>query len=99
MAYQGVSVIISKEPCPLFANKVGIGKKRLPFQVDLEKCTNCRACINEIACPAFHLDNDRPAIREDVCIGCSVCSQICSEKAIRPSKGNLTKKTPSVRPC
>jgi indolepyruvate ferredoxin oxidoreductase, alpha subunit len=84
MAFPGVSVIISKEPCPLFANKVGIGKKRLLFQVDQEKCTNCRDCINEIACPAFYLEDDRPAISADVCIGCSVCSQICSEKAIRP---------------
>jgi indolepyruvate ferredoxin oxidoreductase alpha subunit len=86
MAYEGVSVIISKEYCPLFANRVGIGKKRLPFRVDMERCTNCRDCINEIACPAFYLDNDHPAINPDVCIGCAVCSQICSEKAIRPTK-------------
>jgi indolepyruvate ferredoxin oxidoreductase alpha subunit len=86
MAHEGVSVIISKELCPLFANRVGIGKKRLPFQVDLEKCTNCRDCINEIACPAFYLDKEHPVINPDVCVGCAVCSQICSEKAIRPVK-------------
>ena len=86
MAHEGVSVIISKEICPLFANSVGLGKKRLPFRVDLETCTNCRDCINEIACPAYYLDSDHPAINPDVCIGCAVCSQLCSEKAIRPVK-------------
>jgi len=49
-------------------------------------CTNCRDCINEIACPAFYLDDDHPVINEDMCIGCAVCSQICTEKAIRPMK-------------
>jgi len=87
MAYDGVSVIISKEICPLFANRLGgIVKRRLTFQVDLEKCTNCRDCINEIACPAFHLGDGHPAINPEVCIGCSVCSQICPEKAIKAAK-------------
>ena len=84
MSYKGVSVIISKEICPLFAKRVGVAKKRLPFRVDLDKCTNCRDCINEIACPAFYLAHGDPTINTELCIGCSVCSQICSEKAIKP---------------
>ena len=70
----------------MFAKRVGIAKRRLPFQVDRETCTNCRDCINEIACPAFYLDNGNPAINEDMCIGCAVCSQICTENAIKPMK-------------
>jgi len=86
MAHEGVSVIISKELCPLFAKGAGIAPKRPLFRVDLEGCTNCRDCINEIACPAFFLENGSPAINTDLCTGCSVCAQICAEKAIKPIK-------------
>ena len=86
MMHDGVSVIISKQICPLYARRIGIAKKQIFFTVDVEKCTNCRDCINEIACPAFYLDGDYPAIDANMCEGCAVCSQICLEKAITPGK-------------
>ncbi len=86
MAYVGVSVIIAKEPCPLLAKRVGLAKKRKPFEVDVDKCTNCRLCITEIACPAFYLIDDHPAISAAQCPSCGLCVQICPENAIKVAK-------------
>ena len=86
MAYEGVSVIIAKEPCPLLTKKLGLSKKRKPFEVDVDKCTNCRACITEIACPAFCLIDDHPAISPALCVSCGLCVQICPVNAIKVAK-------------
>jgi len=85
--YDGLSVIISKEICPLFARATGKGRKAKPFTVNLEKCKNHRDCINTLACPAMFLEGDRVAINKNLCIGCAVCAQVCPENAITPVKG------------
>ena len=87
MEYDGVSVIISKEFCPLFARAIGQLKKSRPFYVNHEKCKNHRDCLNKLACPAMFLEGDRVEINDSLCIGCSVCAQICPENAILRSKG------------
>ncbi len=82
--HQGVSVIISREICALYAK--GLKKlKARPFYVS-DKCKNHRTCLNELACPAFFLENDRPTINPAQCVGCAVCAQICPENAILPLK-------------
>jgi indolepyruvate ferredoxin oxidoreductase, alpha subunit len=86
MAYDGVSVVISREFCPLFARATGRLKKARPFQINREKCRNHRDCIEKLACPAMYLDGDRVEINADMCIGCAVCAQICPENAILPVK-------------
>ncbi|MBF0524324.1 MAG: indolepyruvate ferredoxin oxidoreductase subunit alpha [Deltaproteobacteria bacterium] len=86
VAFQGVSVIISKEICPLFARQVGQAKKAKPFVVNQEKCKKHRICINQVACPAFYLEGDQVMINKNQCIGCAVCAQVCPENAIVPSK-------------
>lgn len=87
MEYDGVSVIISKEFCPLFARAIGQLKKSRPFYVNHEKCKNHRDCLNKLACPAMFLEGDQVEINDNLCIGCSVCAQICPENAILRSKG------------
>ena len=84
--YDGVSVIISKEFCPLFARATGQQKKVRPFQVDQDKCKNHRDCINKLACPAMFLEGERVEINSDLCIGCTICAQVCPENAILPLK-------------
>ena len=84
LAYQGVSVIISQEPCTLYAKSLKQLKPRA-FTVS-SKCKNHRDCINEIACPAFYLDGEAVKINADQCVGCAVCAQICPENAITPLK-------------
>lgn len=86
MKYEGVSVIISEEVCPLFARRIGELPKRPVFQVDQDKCKNHRDCVNYLACPAFYLEGENVMINPDLCIGCTVCGQVCPENAIRPVK-------------
>jgi indolepyruvate ferredoxin oxidoreductase, alpha subunit len=84
--YDGLSVIISKEICPLYAKTAGKARKARPFTVNLEKCKKHRNCINLLACPAMFLDGDNVAIDKNQCIGCTLCAQVCTENAIAPVK-------------
>jgi len=86
MEYDGMSVIISKELCPLFAKATGQFKKTKPFYVNHNKCKNHRDCINLLACPAMYLDGEQVEVDKNLCIGCSVCAQVCPENAILPLK-------------
>jgi len=86
LAYDGISVIIAREYCPLFAKATGQLKEAKAFYVNPDKCKNHRDCINLLACPAMYLEGDRPAIDPNMCIGCTVCAQVCPENAILPIK-------------
>jgi indolepyruvate ferredoxin oxidoreductase alpha subunit len=84
--YDGISVIVSREFCPLFARATGQLKRSRPFHVNRDKCKNHRDCINLLACPAMFLEGEEVRINEDLCTGCSVCAQVCPENAILPVK-------------
>ncbi|MGD9216962.1 MAG: indolepyruvate ferredoxin oxidoreductase subunit alpha [Desulfobacteraceae bacterium] len=86
LAFDGVSVIISREPCPLHVGRLKKRKAKV-FTVDQEKCKLHRNCLTEYACPAFYVADDTVNINPELCIGCAVCAQICPEHAIRPQKG------------
>jgi len=79
----GVSVIITRGACALVSarekRKKGIPK--IPFEIDYNKCTKCRVCIDEFGCPAI-VWTDKPWIDPILCDGCGVCAQICPEYAI-----------------
>ena len=82
--YEGVSVIISRETCSLYARALKMARGK-PFFVST-KCKNHRDCINDLACPAFFIEDERVNIDASICMGCSVCAQICPENAIVPLK-------------
>jgi indolepyruvate ferredoxin oxidoreductase alpha subunit len=82
--FPGVSVVISQELCTLYGKSLKKVKAR-PFYVS-DKCKNHRHCINELACPAFYIENDRAKIDPSLCVGCAVCAQVCPENAILPLK-------------
>ena len=88
MREPGVSVLISKSPCPLFENRMLGKKQKIVFEVD-ESCDLCKKCLEEVGCPAFVWE--RPAegesrirINAAMCSGCSVCAQMC--KSIKPRR-------------
>lgn len=83
--FEGVSVVIARQDCVLQARSLKKQTGR-PFRVDPQKCANHRNCINDLACPAFYMDEDRVCIDESICTGCSVCAQVCPENAIVPVK-------------
>jgi len=84
LEYKGVSVILSQEPCALYAKSMKMLKPRA-FKVS-DRCVNHRDCINTIACPSFYLEDGKVKIDADTCVGCAVCAQICPENAITPLK-------------
>ena len=84
LVFKGVSVIIAKKKCTLYAASLKQIKDRAFYISD--KCKDHKTCINEIACPAFYLQDDRVKINPDMCVACATCSQICPEKAILPLK-------------
>jgi len=84
LAFKGVSVIISQEPCALYAKSLKLLKPRA-FRVT-DRCKDHKDCINTIACPSFSIEDGRVTIDADTCVGCAVCAQICPENAITPLK-------------
>jgi indolepyruvate ferredoxin oxidoreductase alpha subunit len=84
LEYKGVSVILSQEPCALYAKSMKMLKPRA-FKVS-DRCKNHRDCINSIACPSFYIEDDTVKIDANTCVGCAVCAQICPENAIIPLK-------------
>jgi indolepyruvate ferredoxin oxidoreductase alpha subunit len=84
--HDGLSVIISREFCPLFSKAIGQKKRSRPFHVNLEKCKSHRLCLDKLGCPAMFLEGEQVMIDKNQCTGCSVCAQICPENAILPLK-------------
>jgi indolepyruvate ferredoxin oxidoreductase alpha subunit len=84
LEYKGVSVIISQEPCALYAKSLKLLKPKA-FMVS-DKCLDHKDCINSIACPSFYIEDNKVKIDADTCVGCALCAQICPENAIRPLK-------------
>jgi indolepyruvate ferredoxin oxidoreductase alpha subunit len=82
--FEGVSVVISREICTLYANSLKLAKRR-PFHVSA-KCKDHKVCMTDLACLAFYIWNDRVKIDPNLCTGCAVCAQICPENAILPLK-------------
>ena len=84
--FDGVSVVISDQPCALIARKKGLWKN--PYYVDKDRCRGwlcqeCRACIALLGCPAIVWEKGKAKIIEEICSGCGVCAQICPNDAIK----------------
>lgn len=84
MKRPGVSVIITTRPCALNFKVVNP-----PFYVDENICIGCRSCVNT-NCPPINMqkyegiESLKSHINADMCVGCSVCSQVCPVGAIKP---------------
>jgi len=72
MAAPGPSVIIARRPCILLKSS----KPNPPLSIDQEKCTGCAMCM-KIGCPAISMKDKKAGINHTLCVGCSVCTQLC----------------------
>lgn len=85
LQYDGVAVVISKYPCVLI--KTEKSKKKAVMDVDPEKCDKCMKCLKNLTCPAIGIsEDDYVNIDSSMCKGCTVCIQMCPEKAIKVKK-------------
>jgi indolepyruvate ferredoxin oxidoreductase alpha subunit len=80
--YDGVAVIVSKGPCALLdvRDKIRAGET-IPVYYVSDDCTGCKSCLN-LGCPAITFD-EKAGIEETLCVGCSVCAQVCPVNAIK----------------
>jgi indolepyruvate ferredoxin oxidoreductase alpha subunit len=85
--YNGLSVVIVNGPCALKYNM-----ENPHFYVDPSICISCRSCIRT-NCPPLRMipyegyDKVKSSIDKDMCVGCSVCAQVCPVNAIKQSEG------------
>ncbi len=84
--YSGLSIIIANGPCALKYNM-----ENPYYYVDPQICISCRSCI-KTNCPPLRMiqyegiDKLKSSIDKDMCVGCSVCAQVCPVNAIKSSK-------------
>jgi indolepyruvate ferredoxin oxidoreductase alpha subunit len=73
-AQKGVRVLITEEPCVLFARRA---MKKTSGQVAYvaEQGADVENCLKTLACPAFYRDGEEIAIDPNQCSGCMVCLQ------------------------
>ena len=75
-AREELSVIITKRPCVMIVKQTDP-----PYEIS-EDCRNCKQCM-KIGCPAIEYRDGKPFIITDSCIGCGLCSQVCSFDVIK----------------
>jgi len=84
--YRGVAVLISNRPCVLDPVKI----KGPALQVVSTQCNACQSCMN-LGCPALTWSAEwfegrhKVEIDQSLCIGCSLCAQVCTVDCIKPA--------------
>jgi indolepyruvate ferredoxin oxidoreductase alpha subunit len=77
--HKGVSAIVFKAPC------ITVAPPQPQPTVNAKVCTNCKACIKAIGCPALVVRNEQVTIDTTLCYGCNLCIHLCPFKAIEPA--------------
>ena len=72
------TAIITKRPCILIK---GLKLERKLCEVDPETCIKCKLCAR-VGCPAVVMEESGARIDKTLCIGCTVCMQVCPAGAI-----------------
>ncbi len=81
----GVAVVVYRHWCALTERRLfghaGMGGR---YEISPEKCVDCGICYKVFNCPAILYDKEKkkPYIRDDICLACGVCTQICPVNAI-----------------
>jgi len=87
--FKGPSVVVSKSPCILLENRTKSKTRgeKIIYDIDEDKCDQCKICISRFGCPAFYSEeNGSIHIDGQQCNGCGVCVQICPFNAISRKK-------------
>ncbi|MFZ7121083.1 MAG: indolepyruvate ferredoxin oxidoreductase subunit alpha [Eubacteriaceae bacterium] len=71
------SVIIASAPCRLLDKKT----VPIPNYIDVEKCKDCGMCL-KLGCPCIKKANGTMVIDDTLCVGCSLCEDVCKFGAI-----------------
>lgn len=71
------SVIISRRPCVLLKSV----KYEGPQRINRHSCKQCKKCLT-VGCPAMVDKGDRVEINEALCVGCRLCTKVCSFDSI-----------------
>jgi indolepyruvate ferredoxin oxidoreductase alpha subunit len=77
LAAEEPSVIISRRPCVLLKSV----KTEPALKVDADKCKSCKRCMT-LGCPAISMKDGKAKVDATLCVGCSVCKQLCAFDAI-----------------
>lgn len=80
---KGVKAIIFRSPCVVLAKPKGHSR------VDPAKCIGCKACVEELGCPALQFKAEKASIDTTLCTGCTLCEQICPVSAISGGEKNV----------
>lgn len=80
---KGVKAIIFRSPCIVLAKPKGHSK------VEPAKCIGCKACVEELGCPALQFNAEKASIDTTLCTGCTLCEQICPVNAISGGEKNV----------
>jgi indolepyruvate ferredoxin oxidoreductase alpha subunit len=80
---EGVSLVVSRRPCLLLSSRQGVELFELsPVEVNTDKCTGCKICINTFGCPAISVIEGKASINQSACVKCGVCVDVCPVGAI-----------------
>lgn len=89
-ACKGVAVVITDRPCVLDPVRI----KGPGYVVDQAVCNACQSCMN-LGCPALTWSDGwfegRHKVKIDpaLCIGCSLCAQVCAMDCIQPPPASV----------
>ena len=75
--------IVNPHPCTLIKGQ----KKKAPMVIK-DNCVKCLTCVKTLACPAISYLGGKVVVDEALCKSCTVCIQVCPNKAIGVKKGD-----------